>query len=1073
MRKITILLVAMFAVVGSALAALPQEGAVGYLYNPAKKVFLNDKVGADATGVLYQIKDEGTTRTEAQGFVEDPASETLVYTYLRFAANKNNDQRLSVSATGLQHKNEYGVWACREVEGEGFMIRCVYKHSQRAWIESEVPCGLYLAVDENYNLGLSAEKTYWQFIPEEDAETYAALAAEAKTAYDAWLAAKEAAEAQATKDALAALNGGEGPKAGDELLAALFPNAGFDESNNADGWTVTMNGGNNPSYKLVNGNCGMTKYNGTIKIEKTIKGLPAGWYTLKAQAFGRMGNHATNRTKFEAGEELETPGVIFANTVTKQVPNIFDGLIDEDEEHKFLETSTAGQFDLENPSVHYFGQVTVDGVNKYVLDNSNSGSYSFSIGNYETELIVYLAEGEVLSFGFDKNTANDGDYCGCDNFQLIYEGTAMPQTFAEGKYYLYNPAAGKYWGCGNDWGTRGSLVDHAELLTLHYTEAGYTLETMVNNGGTAYYFEGDYMDNGNPKKLFIVPFGKYYKIYADGAVYGYDGTSTVLGKNVEGDGAAWQILTEEDMNAQLVKATAKEPVDATWLIRDPNFGRNNRWGGSLSTNNNQVKNADLGSAWSFEAGNKDVNGDEKNYCVESYHSVFALSQTITGAPKGTYTLTAQGFYRQDGSDNENLPVFFVNDKTATFPLKTGSENSMKDASGSFTNGLYSIKPIIFEVGDDGEITLGAKLENNTALWCIWDNFVLTYYGPDATPLEVEAAAAIEVYKAALAAAKAIDQNANMAQVALQGLVQALATYPEDVVLVEGATRESIEEAAAALEAATKAADTSIANAVALPAMKELIESTNVYTAEAFDTYNSLYENYLAQYETGELTEKVVNPAAIQGWHSANNYDDFLLSAWTIGGEQCADYNKALYINTWSVEADGKENSSGVHVPFFEYWTGDANSLGKNKLQATVPNLENGVYSIEALVRVRIKKDGGSDAHGITLTAADGEPVDVCAGGECGDGAPFRYGTFNATGEVVDGTLTITFDVAEDNNVSWISYKNVKYEKVGPPTKIAGVTEKAAQKTIFNAAGQQMNSLQKGLNIVNGQKVLVK
>ena len=64
-----------------------------------------------------------------------------------------------------------------------------------------------------------------------------------------------------------------------------------------------------------------------------------------------------------------------------------------------------------------------------------------------------------------------------------------------------------------------------------------------------------------------------------------------------------------------------------------------------------------------------------------------------------------------------------------------------------------------------------------------------------------------------------------------------------------------------------------------------------------------------------------------------------------------------------------------------------------------------------------------------------------------------------------------------NNISWLSFKNVKFEKVGEPTKIAGITEKAAQKAaqkaIFNAAGQQMKALQKGINIVGGQKVYVK
>ena len=96
-----------------------------------------------------------------------------------------------------------------------------------------------------------------------------------------------------------------------------------------------------------------------------------------------------------------------------------------------------------------------------------------------------------------------------------------------------------------------------------------------------------------------------------------------------------------------------------------------------------------------------------------------------------YSLTAQGFYRQDGSDNDHLPVFFANDATGTFPLKTGSENSMTDASQSFTNGLYTIEPIFVQLTEAGDLTVGVKLEDNTALWCIWDNFKLTYYGPDA------------------------------------------------------------------------------------------------------------------------------------------------------------------------------------------------------------------------------------------------------------------------------------------------------------------------------------------------------
>ena len=1039
MRKITLLLVALFAAVGCAFAALPALNDVGYLYNPSTGKFVSQSATVTELGDQFTIAD---VKACGDSFGSDDASISEAgYTYIRFQVTATGGYMRMTNAGVVCSGSGYHKWAVMETE-KGLVIRCIYTSTQsNNALDPAAHQGYYVTPDADGKLTLvetPTEASYWQFM---DEAGYQAIAAEI-------IAAKEAEEAQATKDALAALNGGEGPKAGDELLAALFPNAGFDASNNADGWTVTTKGGNSPSYKVENGNCGMTKYQGTIKMEKTIKGLPAGWYTLKAQAFARKGNNASNIEKYNAGEELEVSAFIFANDVQKQAKNILEGAIAE---------KGAGTY----------SDFVVGGETKYVLNNSNSGSYVFSLGEYAVELIVYVAEGEALTFGYNKPTDDTDDYCGCDNFQLIYEGTAMPQTFADGKYYLYNVEAKRFWGASNNWGTKASLVEHPEYITLHYKENGYQIETLVNNGGTQYYFNGDFMDNGSPKSLFIVPFGKYYKIYASDAVYGYDGTSTVLGTKAEGDAAAWQIITEDDMKAQLAKATAKEPVDATFLILNPNFGRNNRWGGSLSTKNDQVKNADLGSAWSFEAGNKDVNGDVTNYCVESYHSVFSLSQTISGAPKGTYALTAQGFYRQDGSDNDNLPVFFANDKNAIFPLKTGTENSMSDASKSFTNGLYTIEPIIFEVGDDGTITLGAKLENNTSLWCIWDNFVLKYYGPDATELDVKAAQAIEDYQKALADAKKVDQTKIEVEAVKTALADALAAYPEETVLAEGATKESIEAATAALAAATDAAEASVIAANILPKMLAFTETTNVYTQEAFDAYyTQYYDKYVAGTLTAEEARGLQDPYAETGWRAAITVDNFLLSAWDTN----PDFNNApYYINSWSVEGDN--DGTGFRVPFFEYFAQETNSLGEKTLTATMTGLEPGSYSVSAWVRVRVKNEtAAADATGVTFQVNDGEEVDVTEG-EAVD--RFNLAQYTVKGDVTDGTLKIKFNVAADNNIHWLSFKNVKFEKVGDATKIAGVSEKASQNAIFNVAGQQVKSLQKGLNIVDGKKVLVK
>ena len=283
-----------------------------------------------------------------------------------------------------------------------------------------------------------------------------------------------------------------------------------------------------------------------------------------------------------------------------------------------------------------------------------------------------------------------------------------------GKYYLRNAGTGTYWTFANDWLTTASLTKHGEyVIFAQLSDGTYSLESRVTNGGTEYYFNGKNMDNGSPDHLTIIPIGGKYVIKgASNGVYGYDGSSTVLGKGIDPatDNAKWTLLTPADMAAEVAAATYLDAVDATYLIADPGFNRNHRDAAAWSKTN--VSGSD---------GNVNV-----NFCVESYHSDFELSQTLT-VPNGVYSVSAQGFYRQDGADEAHLPVFFAADQTSTFPALTGSENSMTEAAEAFYNGKYAAEPIYVKV-TDGTLKIGAKLEGNGDLWCIMDNFELTYFG---------------------------------------------------------------------------------------------------------------------------------------------------------------------------------------------------------------------------------------------------------------------------------------------------------------------------------------------------------
>ncbi|MBP3789077.1 MAG: hypothetical protein J6I52_05590, partial [Prevotella sp.] len=75
----------------------------------------------------------------------------------------------------------------------------------------------------------------------------------------------------------------------------------------------------------------------------------------------------------------------------------------------------------------------------------------------------------------------------------------------------------------------------------------------------------------------------------------------------------------------------------------------------------------------------------------------------------------------------------------------------------------------------------------------------------------------------------------------------------------------------------------------------------------------------------------------------------------------------------------------------------------------------------------------------------------------------------------DGKLTIKFNVAADNNISWLAFKNVKFTLDENAT--VGITNvnnaKNANDAIYNLNGQKVEKTKKGLYIINGKKVILK
>lgn len=309
---------------------------------------------------------------------------------------------------------------------------------------------------------------------------------------------------------------------------------------------------------------------------------------------------------------------------------------------------------------------------------------------------------------------------------------APPPTGAvePGKYYVYHVGTGKYLQAGESWGTRAIVGNHPtvdfDLALLDDNQ--YTFDSNISNGGGNHFLSNaqyPYVD-GNAAPLTITKRGttafrisngtNYLFACADSAMVEFKSSVAVTNTN-----GHWRFYSRQQLVDSLALANAVDRRDATFLIQDPNFGRNDQRYSAWQ--------------WSADCTNKNNSGANDNFCVESWHSTFTCSQTLTDIPNGYYVLYAQGFYRIDGEDTTE-PVLFANDMTEALPQLTGTENSMEMASNSFSQGLYEVNPIIVEV-TDGTLQLGVRNAGNTTIWAIWDNFRLYYTGAE-DPTGIEA-----------------------------------------------------------------------------------------------------------------------------------------------------------------------------------------------------------------------------------------------------------------------------------------------------------------------------------------------
>lgn len=361
-------------------------------------------------------------------------------------------------------------------------------------------------------------------------------------------------------------------------------------------------------------------------------------------------------------------------------------------------------------------------------------------------------------------------------------------------------------------------------------------------------------------------------------------------------------------------------------------------------------------------------------------AAFKTYQTVSPLPAGIYEVSAVATFNGTGA------TLFANENSVT----------VTDVN------RYSV---LCHIDEMGEITLGVQGVDPTGSWFKVDDFQLKYIGTEFPAYTLVTGKMESAVATAQTAAETAFKNNKTVE-----------NY--------NALLAAIDDAQASVDAYTSAAKY-------FPKMKAVLDNTNVYTQEA---YNAKYGTWLAAYNDNTLETSIAatlteNSAYSAGWHATNNIDDILLSTWTVGGEAAYEYDKALYINTWSIEGDS--DGSNMSAPFFEYWIGDGEKLADNELVSTLP-VEDGLYKFTALVRVVNKKtdEGNAGYDGISFQVNDGDVVPFTTGSEViMDGKTVGIAaTVEAQGLVKDGNLVIKA-IVSGTNASWLSMKDFKYTKV--------------------------------------------
>lgn len=412
-------------------------------------------------------------------------------------------------------------------------------------------------------------------------------------------------------------------------------------------------------------------------------------------------------------------------------------------------------------------------VDKVFYINNTDSKYRIKSNSYLQDITFVNEAGEPLADHWP--IVIDWTYYPSELADQYEDNTTVENPFGDNtEYYFRNVETGEFLKSGGMWGTHAMTGVYGEPINISALNDG----TFTLRNFSGYIGSNGYMDCSTATRWQMVGDGDFYSIVCNDngtmkALAGNIGVNAygpnqhvadLVTYNANDNNQKWQLLTKEDLIAEMATVRNNEQFNATFLMKDPNFDRGMNhaaWNNTITSNaskmwsnlgglkNNGASDVDGAGDYGYDNGNLVGEAYVDKFSTGSYATTWEISQTLTGVPNGKYKVQMLGYFRvntapisaSDGTgvylsannSSVKLPDMFSVKQTAISGGTTNSgysyPNSMAEASRFFNAGHYA-NEVEVEV-TNGTLKVGVSkttTSKGSTIWTCFDNFQLIYLG---------------------------------------------------------------------------------------------------------------------------------------------------------------------------------------------------------------------------------------------------------------------------------------------------------------------------------------------------------